>query len=699
MTTNNIFHKSLSTNPPLSAFTRRVHSVGLPPKIDTEHSVQTNKFYTNLLIGSQTQPIWTHPYGLRLCKDDNTIYGLGVSYPYEQQKFTNSNSVTVQDTDFMSFVFSSLDFHSKDEMYLSLLNLKHMSVQTQLKKSPSQFIWFPMVQGMGFVTAIYYNLLPKLQSDIGFRYIKSLPTMRSNIQKYEILLQNNHKWIMYVSTPSESTMNLRLRNQNTIVGDKLAKGTMFQIVADSSKQLDNAAGCYPIDCDLSGSIYDANATLQFNYKLKGKSNNCSTLIYALPHHLESLTEETLGKKIDSVVDSNVFGQMTGFITASLDFNLKITKTANFNFENQLTLTEKTSLSLEKIELISKVVSLEVQNNIDEEIQGIDDIKIIGKIFSKWAWILYLSHYILKNRLLVSTILAKLKKAMNKFIHDTLNEKFMYDTNWGGIIQSSQFTDNYNYNNHHSEYGYFIITSAILGRIDLEVTNGNWLSENKAWVEDIIRDYEGISDSDPYFPAFRAFDWFHGHSWSTGLVECPNGREYYSSAEDVNSVYAVKLWGLATGNKQLIDISNIQLVLLKKSINQYILTDNQNSVIPRSFNQHKVCGMLSDLKMTYKVIRGLPMSQLQLHTQHILPITPASSQIRSLEFSKEEWDELLSEIISTDTDGIENNTIMLNNAPLHPQYTYDYFANISFDKPNLDPSQSLTWSLAYSAAFI
>lgn len=34
----------------------------------------------------------------------------------------------------------------------------------------------------------------------------------------------------------------------------------------------------------------------------------------------------------------------------------------------------------------------------------------------------------------------------------------------------------------------------------------------------------IRQSDPYFPQFRSFDWFCGHSWARGLLFAYDGKD-------------------------------------------------------------------------------------------------------------------------------------------------------------------------------
>ena len=75
-----------------------------------------------------------------------------------------------------------------------------------------------------------------------------------------------------------------------------------------------------------------------------------------------------------------------------------------------------------------------------------------------------------------------------------------------------------YNDHHFHYGYHILAGAILGHLDPE-----WLEQNKEYVNMLVRDVANPSKKDKYFPLWRNFDWYHGHSWATGLYAAMDGK--------------------------------------------------------------------------------------------------------------------------------------------------------------------------------
>ncbi len=62
------------------------------------------------------------------------------------------------------------------------------------------------------------------------------------------------------------------------------------------------------------------------------------------------------------------------------------------------------------------------------------------------------------------------------------------------------------------------TAAVLGHLD-----PSWISQNRDYVNTLVRDYANPSTQDPYFPVSRSFDWYHGHSWAHGLFETLDGK--------------------------------------------------------------------------------------------------------------------------------------------------------------------------------
>lgn len=54
-------------------------------------------------------------------------------------------------------------------------------------------------------------------------------------------------------------------------------------------------------------------------------------------------------------------------------------------------------------------------------------------------------------------------------------------------------------------------------------DSKWLAANKAYVNSLVRDFANPSSKDTYYPMWRSFDWYHGHSWAHGLTAMWDGK--------------------------------------------------------------------------------------------------------------------------------------------------------------------------------
>lgn len=697
----NVFSSPISTDPPLAVFSKVNHEVPLPSGTNNSGKpTETNKFYGNIMLAGGTNPIWTHPYSVWYSTD--SYYGLALNQVTAAQRVFDTTKTPPQfffgPTGIKSLVYSSTDFNSAGDMSLAFYNIKHLSVDVQLKKSDTEFIVFPLVQGMGFVTAIYYNLIPRLSSAVGFKSITGDTSPRSGINKYKILLENNVTWTLYVTIPSGQSLSLALSNGNTIVGNNSVNGCVFQVVADSNQNIDNAAGCYANSCTLEGSVDGTSGSYQLKYGTQGSSNSGYPLVYALPHHYQNFDSSKGTKTVISKLDTTTKGQAQGYLTNELV--MKVTVPSALKFDPFTTIANKSgpNYSTNVLNAINAAAANDVTGDVVAE-SNLDSMYFSGKALAKYAWILYVCQYILKNSSLVSTILPKLKSALGRFISNTQTLPLRYDQTWYGIISSgdsSQDFGNSYYNDHHFHYSYHVIAAAIVAKVDKDIGSGSWYNDNKSWVENLIRDYANPSETDKYFPVFRSFDWFNGHSWAKGLFESGDGKDQESSSEDVNAAYALKLWGLVSGNSNLENIGNLMLGVLKTSLNNYFLYLDNNTTQPTQFIPNKVSGILFENKIDHTTYFGTNLEYIQMI--HAIPITSASSFTRSPEFVKQEWDQLLAPIVNNVTDGWRG-ILMLNVALYDPATSFNFFNSSAFQNAYLDGGQSKTWSLTYSGAFI
>jgi endo-1,3(4)-beta-glucanase len=127
--------------------------------------------------------------------------------------------------------------------------------------------------------------------------------------------------------------------------------------------------------------------------------------------------------------------------------------------------------------------------------------------------------------------------------------FVYDGNWNTLLgMDESFGAHQQLNDHHFHYGYFVRAAAEICRVD-----ASWCSASQygPMVELLIRDY-AAGRNDPMFPYLRNFDPAYGFSWASGHANFVLGNNNESTSEAANAYGAIVLYGMITGNNDLIE---------------------------------------------------------------------------------------------------------------------------------------------------
>lgn len=131
----------------------------------------------------------------------------------------------------------------------------------------------------------------------------------------------------------------------------------------------------------------------------------------------------------------------------------------------------------------------------------------------------------------------------------VDKYFMFDKNWNTLLAMEEsFASHQNLNDHHFHYGYIVRAAAEICRNDRA-----WCSQDQygPMIELLIRDYAAGRD-DPMFPYLRHFDPANGFSWASGNVNFARGNNNESTSEAANAYGAMVLFGLITGNDEMIE---------------------------------------------------------------------------------------------------------------------------------------------------
>jgi hypothetical protein len=127
--------------------------------------------------------------------------------------------------------------------------------------------------------------------------------------------------------------------------------------------------------------------------------------------------------------------------------------------------------------------------------------------------------------------------------------FVYDQDWSTLLGFNEsFFAHQQLNDHHFHYGYFVRAAAEVCRVEPE-----WCGDKQygPMVELLIRDYAAGRD-DPLFPYLRNFDPAYGFSWASGNANFLLGNNNESTSEAANAYGAIILYGLITGQQELVD---------------------------------------------------------------------------------------------------------------------------------------------------
>lgn len=189
----------------------------------------------------------------------------------------------------------------------------------------------------------------------------------------------------------------------------------------------------------------------------------------------------------------------------------------------------TSLPAGSMDLIQASLATEIGQDFMAQ-TDLSTVYFSGKGLAKVASLVYLSSDLAKNDTLFATGLQKLEDAFAKWVSNQATSVLVYDTTWKGVVSSAGYADpgaDYGatyYNDHMFHYGYFVYTAAVIATLDPA-----WLTQgtNKAYVNSLVRDFANSVTDDAYFPFSRCFDWYHGHSWASGLFAAGDGKSMYS----------------------------------------------------------------------------------------------------------------------------------------------------------------------------
>ncbi|KAK4148773.1 glycoside hydrolase [Chaetomidium leptoderma] len=648
MTARDIFADPISTDAPPASFARKQDHPVRRLGITANGPIETNKFHGNFYLGNQTSPTYLHPFSVAWARGQGAAgsWGLAVSHVDAKQRVygqaspgTGAASYFINPIGIQSVCLSAKELGS--DTALTTESLMDFSVQVNLRPNAqaSPAVQFPLVQGSAFITAVYNGATPVMQTGVFYRTVTRTTTdPKPGVTKYKLHLEDGMTWLVYAYHTRGDPLDLEVVNN----GLAQAKGPFYGIIqvtkdpGGGEEVYDKACGAYPTGVQLSGTVDGTRGTYRFCFKKAGMSGT-TLAMFALPHHQSSFDDVTKGRMTNLKLQTTTKGIATAVVADSwtmVESNLP----TNIGFLPWSPQAGTISaISDETKKLIRNIAQQEVSQNILEQ-TDLNSMYFSGKALAKFAGLILAIQEMLGDQGLAQAGLNQLKVAFARFSQNAQQYPLVYESAWGGVVSSATYVTGDNgvdfgntlYNDHHFHWGYFIYTAAVIGHLD-----PSWIGANKAYVDILVRDIANPSTRDQYFPVWRCFDWFHGHSWAHGLFDTLDGKDQESSSEDTMHAYALKMWGYVSGDKNLEARADLMLSLQTRSLQAYYLYTNSNTVQPPEFIGNKVAGILFENKIDHTTYFGTNVEFIQ--GIHMLPLLPHTPLVRTPAFVREEWE--------------------------------------------------------------
>ena len=503
-----------------------------------------------------------------------------------------------------SIILSAFELGSSTVLTTDTLEAFSVNANLFPQVGSSSSIQFPLLQGMGYITGIYTNLQPTVQSGIFFRSVLYGGCPRQGVFKYRITLEDGKVWLLYAIPDNGQHPDFQLASNALLQGPPLWSGKI-QVAKNPAgwpgeSTYDLCAGVYPTGANITGAKIGSMGTYSISWTKAGlypvpAAQRPPLLMFALPHHVQSFNDASATGMTPIKLQTTTKGvatAMIGDIWTLVEPNLPV----DLGFDPWTPrLRARRSISPTATDFIAQIASNELSQDMNNQ-TNLDSMYFSGKALSKFATLVYTTHHMLRKPDLAAEGLRRLKDCMTRFVTNSQTYPLVYDTVWGGIVSSGAYRTgdlgqdfgNTLYNDHHFHYGYFIHAAAIIAYLD-----PSWLSGNKNWVDMLVRDTANPSPKeDKLFPFFRCFDWFHGHSWAKGLWESADSKDEESSSEDAFFAYAVMMWGHVTGDRAMKGRGQLMLSVLARTLPSYFLMESGNVNQPANFIANKVAGVVS-----------------------------------------------------------------------------------------------------------
>ncbi|KJR89859.1 uncharacterized protein SPSK_05995 [Sporothrix schenckii 1099-18] len=702
--------------------------------------LQSNKFYTNFMLHNQDLPTYLLPYSVSWTngRGPTNCWGLTVSYATPDQRvFGPTTGPCGHQGPPASYFYSP---PIQPSLVLDAAELNHQTALT-LDDATDMFVLvslrpggpaappavqFPLVQGQGFITALYHGARPILRTGMAILSVwdpyngqgRDGGPLKPGMQRWVLKMNDGSTWLVYARARTGAPpLAFRQTADGALEGKGGFHGSVHVARVLHPEQgwaaYDHAAGVFAVGVHLSGHTENGGAVGQYSFAFRKVDvtgdgaflANSPLLMFALPHHLASFDERTRAAVQPHIAMETPVKGTARAVLADAWTMVEPSLPANMGFlpwDGRTKQAGRSTLSDAARHTIAQVARQELGQDTDAQ-SNLESAYFAGKALAKFALIVLCTHRLLGDEVKDAAAdgLARLKAAFARFADNRQKHPLVYEATWGGVVSTAAYTTgdamadfgNSYYNDHHFHYGYFVFAGAVLAHLD-----PSWLQNraNAEYVDLLVRDYANPSRQDAQFPVFRSFDWYHGHSWASGVFPSMDGKNQESSSEDAMAVYAIKMWGHVKGDAAMEQRGNLMLSVLARSLQTYYYyaAAASSSEMPAPFIGNQVGGIVFENKIDHTTFFGGDPELI--HGIHMLPLLPCSPFCRPPAYVLQEWNDTFSNGRADKAQGGWRGVLYANLGTADPHAAFDYFSQPGFADDKLDQGASRTWYLCYAA---
>ena len=217
--------------------------------------------------------------------------------------------------------------------------------------------------------------------------------------------------------------------------------------------------------------------------------------------------------------------------------------------------------------------------------------------------------------------------------------FAYYDRWGALVGFDPSYDSDTFNDHHFHYGYFVYASALLCMLD-----DDFRQQYGPMARLVALDYANPYKSEPltsnlspfasYFPSFRTFNPYLGHSFAGGLGPEGNGNGQESSSESMQGWGGVWMLGAALGDEDLMEAGIYGYTLEARGTAEYWFDRGRRNIDYAKYLHPYCCNLTMQGVGWWTWFSGDPV---WMHSIQWLPISPILQNYLTEDRAFARWD--------------------------------------------------------------